>query len=181
MEEEKCGIPDVPYPATTPGTVIRGLRGRDGLTQQALAKLAGIPHRHISEMENGKRPSASRTRTSSQRPSTPTRACSFSPEKQVATARGPGPLLEGLSAPSAEMLSGYCFSALSMSSRSSRASPLHCISDPRPASRQGQTSAYGQFVASWLSCSPFPLRPAPRQPVQPAAPCIRAALPKGRR
>ena len=47
---------DVPYPATAPGTVIRGLRCRDGLTQQALAKLTGIPQRHISEMENGKRP-----------------------------------------------------------------------------------------------------------------------------
>lgn len=47
---------DVPYPATAPGTVIRGLRCRDGLTQQTLAKLAGIPQRHISEMENGKRP-----------------------------------------------------------------------------------------------------------------------------
>ena len=56
-EGEEGGVTfAVSYPATTPGTVIRGLRCRDGLTQQALAKLAGIPQRHISEMENGKRP-----------------------------------------------------------------------------------------------------------------------------
>lgn len=57
IEYGEGGIPDeVVYPDTTPGIVIRGLRCRDGLTQQALAKLAGIPQRHISEMENGKRP-----------------------------------------------------------------------------------------------------------------------------
>ena len=44
------------FPARTPGTVLRGLRYRDSLTQVDLSKLAGIPRRHISEMENGKRP-----------------------------------------------------------------------------------------------------------------------------
>jgi len=29
---------------------------REGLTQIQLSKLTGIPQRHISEMENGKRP-----------------------------------------------------------------------------------------------------------------------------
>lgn len=34
---------------------LRGARGREGLTQIRLAELTGIPQRHISEMENGKR------------------------------------------------------------------------------------------------------------------------------
>ena len=34
---------------------LKGLRTREGLTQIQLAELAGIPQRHISEMENGKR------------------------------------------------------------------------------------------------------------------------------
>ncbi len=33
-----------------------GYRTREGLTQRELAELTGIPQRHISEMENGKRP-----------------------------------------------------------------------------------------------------------------------------
>lgn len=35
---------------------LRGLRTREGLTQTELAERAGINRRHISEMENGKRP-----------------------------------------------------------------------------------------------------------------------------
>jgi len=35
---------------------LRGARTRESLTQLQLAELAGIPQRHISEMENGKRP-----------------------------------------------------------------------------------------------------------------------------
>lgn len=35
---------------------LRGYRYREDLTQKQLADLAGIPQRHISEMENGKRP-----------------------------------------------------------------------------------------------------------------------------
>ena len=38
-----------------PGITLAGARGREGLTQRELAKLTGIPQRHISEMENGKR------------------------------------------------------------------------------------------------------------------------------
>lgn len=34
---------------------IRAYRHRENLTQHQLAKLTGIPQRHISEMENGKR------------------------------------------------------------------------------------------------------------------------------
>jgi ribosome-binding protein aMBF1 (putative translation factor) len=37
------------------GKALAGARDREGLTQIALSKLTGIPQRHISEMENGKR------------------------------------------------------------------------------------------------------------------------------
>jgi DNA-binding XRE family transcriptional regulator len=40
----------------TQGTALTGARHKEGLTQRKLAELAGIPQRHISEMENGKRP-----------------------------------------------------------------------------------------------------------------------------
>ena len=36
--------------------LLRGYRTRENLTQAALAEATGIPQRHISEMENGKRP-----------------------------------------------------------------------------------------------------------------------------
>ena len=39
-----------------PGVSLAGVRYREGLTQRKLAELTGIPQRHISEMENGKRP-----------------------------------------------------------------------------------------------------------------------------
>jgi len=39
-----------------PGVCLRGGRVKEGLTQAALAKLVGIPQRHVSEMEHGKRP-----------------------------------------------------------------------------------------------------------------------------
>jgi DNA-binding XRE family transcriptional regulator len=39
-----------------PGVALVGARTREGLTQRELAELSGIPQRHISEMENGKRP-----------------------------------------------------------------------------------------------------------------------------
>ena len=37
------------------GKALAGARYREGLTQIELSKLTGIPQRHISEMENGKR------------------------------------------------------------------------------------------------------------------------------
>jgi len=37
------------------GTILSGYRHREGLTQAQLADATGIPQRHISEMENGKR------------------------------------------------------------------------------------------------------------------------------
>lgn len=51
---------DVPmeevFPDRSPGTMLRGLRYREELTQEEFAKRVGIPRRHISEMENNKRP-----------------------------------------------------------------------------------------------------------------------------
>ena len=38
------------------GTALAGARYREGLTQRQLAEKTGIPQRHISEMENNKRP-----------------------------------------------------------------------------------------------------------------------------
>ena len=38
-----------------PAVCLRGARKKEGLTQEELAKKTGIPQRHISEMENGKR------------------------------------------------------------------------------------------------------------------------------
>lgn len=38
-----------------PGIALAGARVKEGITQRRLAQLAGIPQRHISEMENGKR------------------------------------------------------------------------------------------------------------------------------
>ena len=38
------------------GKALAGARYREGMTQLKLAELTGIPQRHISEMENGKRP-----------------------------------------------------------------------------------------------------------------------------
>ena len=37
------------------GLALRGARHREGLTQAQLAAVTGIPQRHISEMESGKR------------------------------------------------------------------------------------------------------------------------------
>lgn len=36
--------------------VLRGARGKAGVTQTRLSELTGIPQRHLSEMERGKRP-----------------------------------------------------------------------------------------------------------------------------
>jgi hypothetical protein len=50
-----AAVPDLlgPYRA---GQTLAGARGKEGLSQRQLAALTGIPQRHISEMENGKRP-----------------------------------------------------------------------------------------------------------------------------
>jgi plasmid maintenance system antidote protein VapI len=38
-----------------PGVCLRGSRSKEGITQKQLSQVTGIPQRHISEMENGKR------------------------------------------------------------------------------------------------------------------------------
>lgn len=38
------------------GSVVRGLRAREELTQVELAKKIGVPQSHISQIEHGKRP-----------------------------------------------------------------------------------------------------------------------------
>ena len=45
-------IPD----AELPGRMLRAARSKEGVTQSQLAQMTGIPQRHISEMEHGKRP-----------------------------------------------------------------------------------------------------------------------------
>ena len=42
--------------AQLPGVALAGTRHKENLTQIQLARLTGIPQRHISEMEHGKRP-----------------------------------------------------------------------------------------------------------------------------
>jgi DNA-binding XRE family transcriptional regulator len=45
------------FPAESiPASCLRGARGREEITQRQLADMTGIPQRHISEMEHGKRP-----------------------------------------------------------------------------------------------------------------------------
>lgn len=42
--------------AALPGISLRSARRREGISQEKLAEATNIPQRHISEMENGKRP-----------------------------------------------------------------------------------------------------------------------------
>lgn len=41
---------------TIPSAILRGSRVKEELTQVQLSGMTGIPRRHISEMENGRRP-----------------------------------------------------------------------------------------------------------------------------
>ena len=43
------------YAVNPLGLALRGARHREGLTQRQLAAMTGMPQRHISEMESGKR------------------------------------------------------------------------------------------------------------------------------
>jgi plasmid maintenance system antidote protein VapI len=43
------------FPEATPGMVLRGLRGKEDLTQAEFAKRLGISQHHVSEMENNRR------------------------------------------------------------------------------------------------------------------------------
>lgn len=44
------------FAENVPGVCLKAARERQGLTQKQLSELTGIPQRHISEMETGKRP-----------------------------------------------------------------------------------------------------------------------------
>jgi transcriptional regulator with XRE-family HTH domain len=46
-------FPELQYNRT--GVVLRGYRSREEFTQKQLSKMTGIPQRHISELEHGKR------------------------------------------------------------------------------------------------------------------------------
>jgi DNA-binding XRE family transcriptional regulator len=43
------------FPDSTPGSRLRGLRTREGITQKELAEKLGIQQHHVSEMEGGTR------------------------------------------------------------------------------------------------------------------------------
>ncbi|RJP18385.1 MAG: XRE family transcriptional regulator [Candidatus Omnitrophota bacterium] len=44
------------YLENEPAVLLKGARAREELTQERLSAMTKIPRRHISEMENGKRP-----------------------------------------------------------------------------------------------------------------------------
>ena len=46
---------DEVFPEGSPGSVLRGARFKEDMTQVQLAQITGIPRRHISEMENNRR------------------------------------------------------------------------------------------------------------------------------
>lgn len=44
------------YPDSTPGSRLRGLRHKEGVTQKDMADRLGVRQNHLSEMERGRRP-----------------------------------------------------------------------------------------------------------------------------
>ncbi len=52
--EEVYTVDEV-FPERSPGMLIRGLRGKNGMTQEALAEKLGIAQTRVSELESGKR------------------------------------------------------------------------------------------------------------------------------
>ena len=67
-------FPPIPE-AEWPGRVLRAARNKEGMTQSQLAQRTGIPQRHISEMEHGKRSIGKERANSSQRSSRWITAC----------------------------------------------------------------------------------------------------------
>ena len=53
-DERLYSIEEV-FPEATPGMMLRGLRGKEEMTQAEFARRLGISQHHISEMENNKR------------------------------------------------------------------------------------------------------------------------------
>lgn len=56
IEDNELFDADEVFPDSHPGRILLGLRTREDLTQKSLAEKTGLRPRHISEMENGKRP-----------------------------------------------------------------------------------------------------------------------------
>ena len=54
--EKELFASDEVFPDSHPGQMLKGLRVREGLTQAQLSQKTGLHTRHISEMENDKRP-----------------------------------------------------------------------------------------------------------------------------
>lgn len=54
-EDESLSLEEV-FPDLHQGSAMRGLRLREGLTQEQLARLLGVKRNNLSDMENGKRP-----------------------------------------------------------------------------------------------------------------------------
>ncbi len=54
-EKKLTSTIDVVFPDRANFSALRAYRTRENLTQRQLAEKVGIPQRHISEMENGKR------------------------------------------------------------------------------------------------------------------------------
>jgi plasmid maintenance system antidote protein VapI len=57
----KRAIPAEEILDQTPGTMLRGARYREDMTQAQLAEVSGIPRRHLSDMENNRRPIGKQT------------------------------------------------------------------------------------------------------------------------
>ncbi|MDR2054351.1 MAG: helix-turn-helix domain-containing protein [Desulfovibrio sp.] len=55
-EKERVYSLEEVFPDLSPAKVLRGLRGKEDLTQEAFARRIGIAQHHISDMETGKRP-----------------------------------------------------------------------------------------------------------------------------
>lgn len=55
-EGEELLSADEVFPDTHPGDMVKGLRGREGITQKEMAERLGVRQHHISEMEKGVRP-----------------------------------------------------------------------------------------------------------------------------
>ena len=55
ISERELYPADEVFPDTHPGTILKGLRTREDLTQAQLAGKIGLKPHHVSEMEHGKR------------------------------------------------------------------------------------------------------------------------------
>jgi transcriptional regulator with XRE-family HTH domain len=56
IEGDELFALDEVFPDSTPGALLKGARYKEDMTQAQLAKASGIARRHISEMENDRRP-----------------------------------------------------------------------------------------------------------------------------